>query len=77
MVFTFPVVVFGAVVFLIGGARVMMPMIRSGLTRSRKRRRSKHRRNRKDRPHTPRQKIDIVAAPGPTEALPGSPVDTG
>jgi hypothetical protein len=60
MVFSFPVITFGVITVIAGGAAVLMPMVRARLARSRRRRRSK---NRRDRQHTPRQRIDIVAAP--------------
>ena len=74
MILTFPVITFGAITIAIGGAALLMPMIRSGLGRSRRRRRSKNRRN---RPHTPRQRIDLTTPPKPSDTLSGSSADTG
>ncbi|MFA6113300.1 MAG: hypothetical protein WC729_04895 [Sphingomonas sp.] len=74
MVLTFPVITFGAIALAIGSATVLMPMIKSGITRSRRRRRSKSRKNRQ---HVPRQRIDLTSPPPQSETPPGSSADTG
>lgn len=55
-----PVVIgFGAIAVVASGATLLLPVIRNAVARSQKRRRSK---NRKNRPRTPRQRIDLSAS---------------
>jgi hypothetical protein len=74
MVFTFPVITFGAIGVVIGGATVLMPIIKSEIARSRRRRRSK---SRKSRQHTSRQRIDLTSPPPQSDTPPESSADTG
>ncbi len=76
MVLSFPVVTFGVIAIVAGGATVLMPMIKASLMRSRKRRRSKNRKSRKSQSHMSRQRIDLTATPQ-TDPPPASQADTG
>ena len=64
-----PVVIgFGVIAVVAGGATLLLPAIKEAVVRSQKRRRSK---NRKKRPRTPHQRIDLSAPlPGKAEGTP-------
>jgi hypothetical protein len=68
-----PVVIgFGVITVAASGAALLLPFIRNAVARSQKRRRSK---NRKKRPRTPHQRIDL-SAPLPVRTERGAKQDS-